>query len=363
MTEPRQRILLRAADRIHDELDWLAKLPDVRLPEAGWQECGRLLRQINKADLRGWDAASQRLRLRLEAALRSLESQVSGTACGLSPVVWQRDVLSQRQLYDELRALHDEFEDVEYDFKNKVLTVVTEPIVLEEIDLGSFEIRLEWDDLGEVSPYTIWAREPFRAGSNESVTHPHVQDEKLCEGDGHKAIAAALRQGRLFDFFTIVARILSTYNSGSAYVSLSDWIGEPCVDCGSNVSHDDLYRCDRCSESLCTECVVNCERCEDAFCGQCVARCSGCEELCCDRCLGKCPDCARRFCRECRYQDQKCEECHAASQTQAQRPEPALAGAPAADGLQTEGIEAAAGATKAGVAAEPVRMGQAAVSP
>ena len=40
----------------------------------------------------------------------------------------------------------------------------------------------------------------------------------------------ALRAGRLLDFFQIVSRILETYNSGSAYVSLSHWNGSPCAD-------------------------------------------------------------------------------------------------------------------------------------
>jgi len=316
MTEHRQRTLLRAAGRIHDKLVRLSRSPDVRIPEACWDVCCGLLRRINKADLRGWQAAGQRLRLRLEAALRNLESQVQETACGLSPVLWQRGVPPLQQLYEELCALDDEFGDVEYDFRNEVLTVVTEPIVLEELDLGRFEIRLEWTELGSPSPYTVWAQEPFRAASSESTTHPHVQDDRLCEGDGGRAIHSALIQGRLLDFFALVDRILSTYNSSSAYVDLANWSGEPCVDCDRIIDEDDRYRCERCDETLCSDCTVNCQRCEDCLCGQCIDRCAGCEELCCNRCLDTCPDCTRTFCRECLYEDERCENCHEASQVQ-----------------------------------------------
>lgn len=362
MTESRQRILLRAADRIHDELDWLANLPDAWLPDARWEECCGLLRRIQMADLHDWQGAGRRLRVRLEAALRSLGQQVHEAAGSLSPVLWPRKVPSQHQLYEELRALHDEFGDVECDFTNKVLAVVTEPIVLEGIDLGPFEIRLDWGKLGDASPYAVSAQEPFRAGSNESVTHPHVQDDSLCEGDGRKPIEAALREGRLFDFFTIVTQILKTYNPDSAYVALSSWTREPCVDCDCTLGEDDLCRCDRCGESLCTECVIGCQGCEDTFCGQCISRCQGCEEPCCGRCLEACPDCSRRFCGDCRFEDQKCEECHAASQAQLERPDTSLAGGPVADRLQAEEMEAATRPAEADPAAEPVRLGQAVVS-
>ncbi len=64
---------------------------------------------------------------------------------------------------------------------------------------------------------------------------PHVSDETLCEGDGRRAIHAALAAGRLYDFFTIVDRLLNTYASGRAYVDLDNWFGTPCHDCGGNV--------------------------------------------------------------------------------------------------------------------------------
>ena len=48
-------------------------------------------------------------------------------------------------------------------------------------------------------------------------------DERLCEGDGRSAIRQALAQGRLLDFFMLVAGGLRTYNAESPFVALEIW--------------------------------------------------------------------------------------------------------------------------------------------
>jgi hypothetical protein len=67
------------------------------------------------------------------------------------------------------------------------------------------------------------------------VTHPHVCNGQLCEGDGAAPIKAALGSGRLLDFFVLVGQILETYNDASAHVTLDNWEGRSCNDCGTNV--------------------------------------------------------------------------------------------------------------------------------
>jgi hypothetical protein len=65
---------------------------------------------------------------------------------------------------------------------------------------------------------------PCRPSScRAEVTHPHVLDDHLCEGEGRQAIHAALTAGRLVDFFHLVKGILETYNEDSPYEALSDW--------------------------------------------------------------------------------------------------------------------------------------------
>ena len=144
-------------------------------------------------------------------------------------------------IYADLVALDEEFAEVSFDRRGQTISVTTEPIELEGVYLGPFEIRLDWSDLAEGHPgnYRVIAVDANPAAANESVTHPHVQDEAVCEGEGRQPIRKALEQGRLLDFFVIVANLLRTYNSDSPYVSLSDWHGVECADCGTTVSDDD----------------------------------------------------------------------------------------------------------------------------
>ena len=147
----------------------------------------------------------------------------------------QKDIPTLLVLVDELDALQQEFGDIELDASKNTLSVVTEPITLDDIYLGPFRIQLEFDKLEQLyhrSPYSVIALEPNPAATNDSVTHPHVSDEKLCEGEGCAAIRSALEEGRICDFFTIVRSILNTYSADSPYVRLDDWDGRVCYDCG-----------------------------------------------------------------------------------------------------------------------------------
>jgi len=111
---------------------------------------------------------------------------------------------------------------------------VTEPITLEDVYLGPFRIQLELNkdirlssvealsELYQGGAYHVIALEPNLAATDASVNHPHVSNERLCEGDGYAPIRAALEQGRLCDFFTLVRSILNTYSPDSPYVRLDD---------------------------------------------------------------------------------------------------------------------------------------------
>ena len=90
---------------------------------------------------------------------------------------------TQADLYRDLVALESEFEAVQCDPEEQTISVTTQPIVLEGIDLGRFQIRLSWQRRQGNWSYTVVALEPHPAQSNDSVTHPHVSDE-VCEGDG-----------------------------------------------------------------------------------------------------------------------------------------------------------------------------------
>jgi hypothetical protein len=305
-----QRILLRAAERISSQLHRPKGAPlPVDLPDADWTQCQSLMRQVDLCTSRNWHHAAAGLRDRLERVLercsdrlQEIRREVSGSSRLLLPQ-------TTREIFGDLVALSDEFEGVAIDRSNQTLSVTTEPIVLEEIDLGPFEIRLHWDRIGERRPYEIIAREPNPAGESSETTHPHVRGEQLCEGDGRVSIDRALRAGRLSDFFQIVSRILDTYNSGSAYVSLSAWNGSPCAECGDVVCEDDQYTCDRCGDLLCRECLSSCARCDAICCHTCTNYCRSCEESICSSCQHDCGLCHRPVCNSCLSETGLCEEC------------------------------------------------------
>jgi hypothetical protein len=125
----------------------------------------------------------------------------------------------------DLAALGGEFPEVALDLAERNVSVVTEPIELEGIALGRFRICLYWLQLYQTRAYEVIALEPTPASENDAVTHPHVYDKLLCPGEGALPIQAALAEGRMWDFFTLVNQILQTYNAGSAHIPLNRWAG------------------------------------------------------------------------------------------------------------------------------------------
>ena len=115
-------------------------------------------------------------------------------------------------LVADLLALEREFGNRQIDLRCSVLSVETEPIVLEGMDLGRFRIALDWSRWEDDQPYDIIALEPNPAAGNSAVTHPHIEQDGLCTGEGRLPIRQALAEGRLFDLFLLIRQILSTYN-------------------------------------------------------------------------------------------------------------------------------------------------------
>jgi hypothetical protein len=304
------RILLRTAERISSQLQRLRAAPiSIELPDGDWAQCRSLIRQIDLCDARNWAHAAGLLKDRLERALERCSDRLQEIRRQASGFGRLAPLQSVREIFSDLAALSAEFEGVVIDASNQTLSVTTEPIVLEDIDLGPFEIRLHWDRIGERRPYEVVARRPNPAGESSDTTHPHIKGDQLCEGDGQVALAQALRTGRLLDFFQIVNRILDTYNSASAYVSLSQWDGSPCADCGAVVCEDDRFTCEECHDPICSDCMSSCVRCDAICCHSCSDCCRACEESICSRCRRPCSQCQRLLCCSCISEGGNCEEC------------------------------------------------------
>ena len=224
----------------------------------------------------------------------------------------QKEVPNLSGVVEELKAVQDEFDDVAFNAEERALCVVTEPITLEDIYLGRFRILLDLDRLGELYqkvPYYIVAIEPHPAANDEAITHPHVSNEVLCEGDGGAAIRAALEEGRLSDFFSMVRSILTTYNPDSPYVPLADWDGVACYDCGYVMDSESSYSCSYCGNAVCDNCSRVCANCGEIVCGECVSHCEVCDRSLCPECAKtKCSECESVCCESC-ISDGLCPEC------------------------------------------------------
>ena len=120
--------------------------------------------------------------------------------------------------------------------EKRKIDVTTEEITLENVCLGAFCIQLHFERLArrrDASAFAIIAEDPNPPSGDSACTHPHVRDEALCAGDAAAPISHALADGRVGDAFQLINRVLHTYNSGSPYVSLSDWESRTCTDCGA----------------------------------------------------------------------------------------------------------------------------------
>jgi hypothetical protein len=215
-------------------------------------------------------------------------------------------------IYCDLVVLKEEFEALDYDFRGRQLSVTTLPIVLQGVPLGPFQIRLHWNQIaqGDTPAYRVIAKEPFPAESRDNVTHPHVMDEILCEGEGRHAIRQALVQGRLLDFFLLVAGVLKTYNAESPFVELSVWRSTTCADCGACVDDEYGCSCHQCDVTMCGECEAMCGACERTYCSECTGTCAACHEVCCHGCLKVCAGCECRLCPTCLNSSERCSNCH-----------------------------------------------------
>ncbi|MHC4160448.1 MAG: hypothetical protein ACYSSO_15385 [Planctomycetota bacterium] len=287
--------LIRIATRIQEALMKLKKNRYMELLRQLASFAGQLQdvttqsRKMGASLVHGWFSAADRCCSRVSRLL----SDISYSASRIRPLTEgpREENPKLSTLVNELNQIKQEFGGIELNTAENYISVETESIELEGVYLGPFKIQLELDRLSELyksPPYFVIALDQHPAATSEEVTHPHVSNEQLCEGDGSVAIRAALEQGRLSDFFTMARSILNTYNPDSPYISLYDWDGEPCYECTTC--------CRSCDETVCLGCAAKCEVCEEPGCPRCTrARCIKCKIVCCESCIdeGLCLDCQK----------------------------------------------------------------------
>jgi hypothetical protein len=291
--------LIRMAGRIHRRLSTPTSMP-------GQWNCAatELLDRIHGLELhcrllkqakdRGWHAAAAAK----EHHVRSEAARIEMAASRLvhEPVQPQSTAPTLGTIIAELKQLKEEFESVEIDLKEGLIGVTTESIVLEDINLGPFSIKLHVSRLSERQDsgcFRCIALEPNPAASSSNTVHPHVQDGHICAGDATLPITAALKDGRIADAFVLMRSVLQNYNESSPYIALENWSGRRCEDCDYLSDSDGLYYCDACERDICDGCYSSCYMCDEGCCRSCLETDNVSGNRCCSTCRHTCGECLR----------------------------------------------------------------------
>ncbi len=257
-------------------------------------------RKLDLCVIRKWQAARKKVLRQIVSALQDIPFHTQQVQQSVNASTMNMPSVSD--IYRELIQTQEEFGELNYYKESDLLAVTTEPIELDYVYLGEFEIQLHLPSLAAMeynNIYRIFAVDPHPAGGNSSVTHPHVSDERLCAGDAGAAINLSLKTGRICDFFLLVLSVLNNYNPESPYVSLENWSGTACYDCGCVASGDNVFWCEQCQNDFCSDCSSYCRNCDDSACLGCLTECRICSELICSHCMTTCPDCGEELCQNC----------------------------------------------------------------
>jgi len=157
-----QRNALRAAAFVRDLLVQAnPEGPTTDGTDSAWQECRRLGGQIATSGQRGWHLAAKRLREQLAYAVSTCRRRLDELAGQLDPIGHSPNVPSERELYEDILPLEQEFDEVEICLKGKTLSVTTDSIILEGVNLGRFEIVLGWQSRTDWDAYVELALAGF----------------------------------------------------------------------------------------------------------------------------------------------------------------------------------------------------------
>ncbi|QDT21398.1 hypothetical protein HG66A1_31990 [Gimesia chilikensis] len=302
-----RRLWIRAAARVREQYQSQATaFPIVKSPPVDhWTRIMRLSRLLTKAQQHHYPAAFERCLEQYKDNVSRLIHELNMYHRELVALKRPKGLPSLSELTAELCALPDEFDETRIEWSEQEIVVRTPEVVLSQVNLGEFEIRLRWSEIGAPQPYRVISLS--QTGSDD-IHHPHVQGDMLCEGEGKILLSYTLAEGRLGDFFLLVQQILRTYNPASAYVPLENWWNSSCADCDDSMSEEESRPCSICEHQICEYCRRNCTTCGDHLCSSCADTCETCHNTFCRDCLSECDSCSDCFCRSC-LSDQTCSSC------------------------------------------------------
>lgn len=275
----------------------------------------------NKAIKAGFLLAARRIEYGKNATMEKWSNKITDNSQRIATTIKETYdsetyVPSIKDLIEEIKVAKNTFKTLSY--RDGILSIKTHDITLSdgdnEIELGDFKICFNLKTnlhttLNNI--LSIRALNPNPAQERSSVTHPHVDDELLCAGDGDILIRQALQQGRIEDAFKLVLAVLDNYNDSSPYVHLNEWNGEVycCDECGADdLTEDTICSCECCNSIFCENCIGSCDKCSRSMCMECSSRCEACDRTVCEDCMETCVVCGVNRCDECL---KGCEICDA----------------------------------------------------
>lgn len=182
----------------------------------------------------------------------------------------------------------------------------TDDIVLENVFLGKFNVKVILDYSLRIVVQATPETNKYCSKLNTSISHPHVAHDSMCLGEVATMGKAALRDGRLDDAYTIVNNALHTYNENSPHVALKNWNGYICENCLSS-GREQARQCNYCPEFHCQNCRKSCRSCDSRYHHSDEVECCKCKKENCPGCIdgiakkhGKiiCNKC-KKFCNKC----------------------------------------------------------------
>ncbi len=172
--------LVRTADKIQEALIKLKHSRYLELMRQLTSFAGKLQeltaesRKMGASLVKGWFSAAERCCKSVSRLLNDIPYSVSKIQ-QLTDAP-QKEIPKLSSLVDELNQVQQEFGSLELDNAESTISVITEPITLDDVYLGPFRIQLElkkFSELCTASPYYVIALSPNPAATDETVTHPH----------------------------------------------------------------------------------------------------------------------------------------------------------------------------------------------
>jgi len=276
------------------------------------QSCVALDSKVRKARIKGLAAAERAVHRQLIVSVNRLAKHVESTSLK-SPK--PDKTMGVKDIYADIKAVEEEFGGYTWCHNYNILSVITGPIEMKGIPLGSFKIALNLSHFGE--PFDVEGGvsvTALDANCSSGYPHPHVSEGGyVCLGEGLHTIRKAVEEGRVLDYFIILKQILNSYDAEGAYKRLEHWGEEEdedrdaCADCGYDTT--EATYCEPCDQYFCCDCYTRCESCDDAVCESCSVICRSCATGHCPGCAEtKCNDCGGSLCGTC-SSERSCEEC------------------------------------------------------